>query len=372
MKAIIVILALVTAVVIILWCLPAFGANPYLRKSGAFNFSPNYRRGKFVNVKPARMQGGGNIAWAILTGRVKKHPQSRPPHPLKVDRLDRTYLQTDQRSQAIWLGHSTLLLRMAGQLLLLDPMLGQIPSPLPPLGGRRYSRGVPVNTADLPFIDAVLVSHDHYDHLDYGTIRKFRNRVGQFFVPLGVGSHLERWGIPPAKINECDWWEEVEYGSLRFTCTPARHFSGRTLNSRNSTLWCSWVIIGPDARVFFSGDGGYGSHFKQIGDKYGPFDLTLMECGQYDKLWSAIHMTPEQTVEAHIDVRGKVLLPIHWAAFTLALHSWTDPIERVTQAAAVKNQQVTTPHIGQPVIIGDPDYPCSVWWREYMQKEEKG
>lgn len=366
MKAVMIMLALITAVIVILYCVPAFGANTYLRRRAAFNSSPNYRQGKFVNLKPARRQVSGSILSAILRGRVKKHPQSRPLHPLKADRLDRSYLQTDQRCQVIWLGHSTLLLRMAGQLLLLDPMLGQIPSPLPPLGGRRYSRRVPVNAEDLPFIDAVLISHDHYDHLDYGTIRKLRNRVGQFFVPLGVGSHLKRWGIPSARITECDWWDEVEYGSLQLACTPSRHFSGRTINDRDATLWCSWVITGADARVFFSGDGGYGPHFKKIGDKYGPFDLTLMECGQYNQLWSAIHMMPEQTVAAHMDLKGKVLLPIHWAAFTLALHSWTDPIERITQAAAGMNQQVTTPRIGQPVIIGDPDYPRSAWWREYL------
>lgn len=366
MKAVIVILVLVTAVMIILRCLPAFGANPYVRKTQAFNSSPNYRQGKFVNLKPASGKVSGSIVVTIMRERARNRSQLRPPHPLKVYRLDRSYLRADQRCQVIWLGHSTILLRMAGQLLLLDPMLGQTPSPLPPLGGQRYSRKAPVDAADLPFIDAVLVSHDHYDHLDYGTIRKLRNRVGQFFVPLGVGSHLERWGIPPEKIRECDWWDEIEYGSLHFSCTPARHFSGRTITGRDTTLWCSWVITGPDARVFFSGDGGYGPHFKQIGDKYGPFDLTLMECGQYDKLWSAIHMMPEQTVEAHIDLRGKLLLPIHWAAFTLALHSWDDPIERVIRAAAGRNQQVTTPRMGQPVIIGDADYPRSAWWREYL------
>jgi len=367
LKGIIVILALAAAVMIILCCVPAFGANTYLRRTRAYS-SPNYRRGKFVNLKPARKQSGGNLVGALLSGRLKRHPHYRPKHPLRVDRLDKSCLHTGQRSQVIWLGHSTLLLQMAGKLLLLDPMLGRIASPLPPLGSHRFSRTLPIHTKDLPFLDAVLVSHDHYDHLDYGTIKKLSNRVGQFFVPLGVGSHLERWGIPREKIRECDWWDEVEYGPLRFCCTPARHFSGRTLNDRNSTLWCSWAIIGPEARIFFSGDGGYGPHFKMIGDKYGPFDLTLMECGQYNELWSAIHMMPEQTVAAHMDLRGRVLLPIHWAAFTLAPHSWTDPIERATRAAARNNQQVTTPRIGQPVIIGDPDYPRSAWWREYLPR----
>lgn len=367
MKAVIIILALAAIALIILGCVPSFGANPFQRQTRVYKSSPNYRRGRFVNTKPARGKASGSIIFCILKGRVKNRSQLRPPRPLKVDRLNRSYL-SDQRSQVIWLGHSTLLLRIAGQLLLLDPMLGPIASPLPPLGSHRYTKKLPVNIDNLPFIDAVLVSHDHYDHLDYGTIRKLRNRVGQFFVPLGVGRHLERWGIPSAKIKECNWWDEVECGPLRLACTPARHFSGRTITGRNSTLWCSWVINGPEARVFFSGDGGYGPHFKEIGDKYGPFDLTLMECGQYDRLWAAIHMTPEQTVQAHMDLRGQVLLPIHWAAFTLALHSWTEPIQRVTRAATRQNQQVTTPRIGQPVFLGDPDYPRTAWWREYKRK----
>lgn len=369
MKLVIAILLfLIAAVAIILRCSPSFGANQPARKA-AFDDSPQYRRGEFANTKVAPLKISGRTAITLLKDMAKGHSHTRPPKALRVKLLDKSYLHNDQRSQAIWLGHSTFLLRMGDKLLLLDPMLGSTPSPIPPLGSKRFSQKMPVKVADLPYIDAVLVSHDHYDHLDYGTIKRLKKRVGHFFVPLGVGSHLEKWGIPAAKISECDWWDECQYESLQLSCTPARHFSGRSINNRNSTLWCSWVITDPDHRVFFSGDGSYGGHFREIGEKYGPFDLTLMECGQYDRRWSASHMMPEQTVQAHIELKGKVLLPMHWAAFVLAVHSWAEPIERVTEAAVHKDQEVATPRIGEAVIIGSSDYPHSAWWRDdYLSK----
>jgi len=212
-------------------------------------------------------------------------------------------------------------------------------------------------------IDAVLLSHDHYDHLDYGSIVKLRNKVKHFFVPLGVGAHLARWGVDPTKISEHDWWDEVQFEGLTLASTPARHFSGRSLKDRDTTLWCSWVIVGPEARVFFSGDSGYGPHFAEIGEKYGPFDLTLIECGQYDARWAAIHMLPEESVQAHLDVQGKVMMIVHWAAFTLGLHDWTDPVERVSKAAEAQNIRFSTPKIGETVIIGAAEYPASIWWK---------
>jgi L-ascorbate metabolism protein UlaG (beta-lactamase superfamily) len=363
MKLVIAILLfLLAVVVIILRFSPTFGANQPARTT-AFNHSPQYRQGEFVNTKVAPLKISGRSAITLIKDMVKGHSQSRPHKPLEVAFLDKSYLHKDKRNQAIWLGHSTFLLRMGGKLLLLDPMLGTAPSPLPLVGSKRFSQ-MPIQMADLPFIDAVLVSHDHYDHLDYGTIRKLKDRVGHFFVPLGVGSHLQRWGVSAEKISECDWWDECSFESLQISCTPARHFSGRNINNRNSTLWCSWVIIDSNQRVFFSGDGSYGPHFREIGKKYGPFDLTLMECGQYDRRWSASHMMPERTVQAHRELKGKVLLPMHWAAFVLAVHSWNEPIERVTRAAMHQEQEVATPRIGEPVIIGDPNYARSAWWRE--------
>jgi len=251
---------------------------------------------------------------------------------------------------------------MEGKRLLLDPTFANSPSPFPLVGGKRFSKVLPIELKKLLPIDIVILSHDHYDHLDYDSIMQLKDKTGLFCVPLGVGRRLEKWGVDQGKIRELDWWHEVDYAGLTLACTPARHFSGRSLFDRNTTLWCSWVIISRQTRVFFSGDGGYGPHFAQIGKKYGCFDLTLMECGQYDERWAAIHMMPEQTVQAHFDVDGKMLLPIHWAAFSLAFHDWTDPIERVIKAAKERKVNITTPKIGEAVIIGS-EYPVSTWWR---------
>ena len=181
-------------------------------------------------------------------------------------------------------------------------------------------------------------------------------------MPLGIGAHLEEWGVPAAKISELEWWQETYFKGLKLASTPARHFSGRGLTDRMKTLWTSWVIQGREDTIFFSGDSGYFPGFKQIGDKYGPFDITLLECGQYNDLWANIHMMPEETVQAHLDLKGKVLMPIHWGAFTLAMHSWTEPIERLTARADALKVKVTTPEIGEPVIL-DRALPAGQWWR---------
>lgn len=242
-------------------------------------------------------------------------------------------------------------------------MLGKIPSPIPIFVGKRYSENLPANIQDLPHIDAVLISHDHYDHLDYDSILKLRDKVKRFLVPLGIGAHLERWGVEKTRIQEFDWWDEIEFEGLKVIAAPARHFSGRSLTDRNATLWCSWVIHSKQGRIFYSGDSGYGLHFKEIGSKHGPFDLTLIECGQYDNRWADIHMMPEEAVQAHLDVKGKVMLPIHWGAFTLAFHDWDEPVERIIGISEEKNVAVATPKIGEPVEIGTSKYPISLWWK---------
>ncbi|WP_371320207.1 MBL fold metallo-hydrolase [Chengkuizengella axinellae] len=279
--------------------------------------------------------------------------------PIEVNQLI-----NDSKAKVIWFGHSAVLVEIEGKTLFLDPMLGKAPTPFPIFAGQRYSEKIPIEIQDLPYIDAVLLSHDHYDHLDYGTIRKLKNKVGKFYVPLGVGNHLIRWGVDKERIHELDWWDEMQFDNLTIACTPSIHFSGRNINDRNKTLWCSWVISGETTNLYFSGDSGFGSHFSEIGKKYGPFDLTLMECGQYDERWSAIHMTPEETVQAQLDVNGKMLIPIHWGAFTLSLHEWTDPITRVTTEAIKRNVKIATPKIGEVVHIHSDKYPNTSWWKE--------
>ena len=193
---------------------------------------------------------------------------------------------------------------------------------------------------------------------------QLKDRAKHFYVPNGVAQYLIKWGVSPSKISEHNWWDEIMFDNIKLVCAPARHFSGRSMTDRDRSLWCSWLILGQETKVFFSGDSGYAPHFKEIGDKYGPFDLTLMECGQYDTRWSAIHMLPEETVQAHIDVKGELLLPIHWGAFTLALHEWSDPIERVTKEAKRLGVNIATPQIGESITLKSTDYPSAAWWRE--------
>lgn len=342
---------------------PVFGGSLSLEKIRTISQSPNYKNNKFVNQIPTSMVMDIKTIFTLLRDLIKGNPQGKPDGAIPVEMINTRSFQEGEKTRIIWLGHSTVLIEMEGKRILLDPMFSNTPSPFPFLGSKRYNEKLPITVKDLPPIDVVILSHNHYDHLDYDSILALKEKVSRFYVPLGVGSHLERWGIDKDKIREQDWWDESEYRGLRLVSTPARHFSGRCLFDRNKTQWCSWAILGGQCRIFFSGDGGYGSHFAEVGQKYGPFAITLMECGQYDKRWSQIHMMPEETIQAHIDVKGDIMIPIHWAAFSLALHAWTDPIERATKAAREVNVAIATPKIGEAVYLGAKGYPDSVWWR---------
>jgi L-ascorbate metabolism protein UlaG (beta-lactamase superfamily) len=302
---------------------------------------------------------------SILKDFIRGNPNSKPSQPISIFPADLGRSQ-ESGTRVVWFGHSAFLIEIDGKTLLLDPMFGKAPTPFPWFGNQRYSKLLPIDIDQLPPIDAVLLSHDHYDHLDYGSIQKLKHKVGSFYTPRGVGRHLARWGVDRSKIHEFNWWEETEAVGLKLVCTPAIHFSGRYLLDNNSTLWCSWIIASSEHKLFFSGDSGYGPHFKKIGDTYGPFHLTMMECGQYDERWPAIHMLPEQTVQAQLDVQGKVMIPIHWGAFKLAFHDWTDPIERVIQAAKERGVAIATPRIGEVVNVNTSQYPAAIWWKSYI------
>ncbi|WRP06017.1 MBL fold metallo-hydrolase [Rossellomorea aquimaris] len=350
--------ALIVIAFLVVRFYPAFGEKPSLERVQS---SPQHSKGSFKNPIPTSMDTSFSTSLTMIRDLMKKNTNRKPKYDIPIvtfPSLDHPYPVTN----VTWFGHSASMIEIDGKRLLLDPMFGRAPSPFSWIGGKRFSKDLPFQLEQLPSIDAVIFSHDHYDHLDYGTIRKLQDKVKQFFVPIGVRSHLERWGIHPDHIVELDWWDEVEWNGLTLACTPARHFSGRSLHDRNATLWCSWCIIGNSSRIFFSGDSGYGPHFKEIGRVYGPFDLSLMECGQYDTRWAPIHMLPEETVQAHIDVKGKQLLPIHWGAFTLSFHEWTDPIKRVTKSGAEQGVSVVTPRIGETFPVGSDSYPSSKWW----------
>lgn len=295
---------------------------------------------------------------------IKGNPNQRPAHTLPIKRITKEMLaKKPDEGTVTWFGHSSTCLQLDGKLLLIDPMLELYYSPVKS-GGKRYSVDVPIEIEELPAIDAILISHNHYDHLNKRSIVRLKHKVNRFFVPLGVGYYLERWGVAADKIVELDWWQEIDYLGLTISCTPARHSSGRGILDQDATLWCSWVIKGQTTTIFYSGDSGYGPHFKQIGDTYGPFHLAIMECGQYDDLgrW-ILHMIPEETIQAFVDVGGEILLPVHWGAFTLALHDWDDPIERIIKLCEDKNISLATPAIGEMMEIERAAIPQHYWWR---------
>ncbi|MCU5329803.1 MULTISPECIES: MBL fold metallo-hydrolase [Bacillus] len=307
-----------------------------------------------VNFKPKDIIG-------LMTDYFKMKSKLRPLKNLPIVLSDKN---NESLESVTWFGHSASLLKIEGKTLLLDPMFGDASSPFPLFNSKRYSGIFSLEREDLREIDAIIISHNHYDHLNYKSIMQLKDRAKHFYVPTGVAQYLIKWGVSPSKISEHNWWDEITFDNIKLVCAPARHFSGRSMTDRDCSLWCSWLILGQETKVFFSGDSGYAPHFKEIGDKYGPFDLTLMECGQYDPRWSAIHMLPEETVQAHIDVKGELLLPIHWGAFTLSLHEWSDPIERVTKEAKRLGVNIATPQIGESITLKSTDYPSSTWWRE--------
>ncbi|PHF01671.1 hypothetical protein COF76_06320 [Bacillus wiedmannii] len=307
-----------------------------------------------VSFKPKDIIG-------LMTDYFKMKSKLRPLKNLPIVFSDKN---NESLESVTWFGHSASLLKIEGKTLLLDPMFGDASSPFPLFNSKRYSGVFSLEREDLQEIDAIIISHNHYDHLNYKSIMLLKDRAKHFYVPTGVAQYLIKWGVSPSKISEHNWWDKITFDNIKLVCAPARHFSGRSITDRDCSLWCSWLILGQETKVFFSGDSGYAPHFKEIGDKYGPFDLTLMECGQYDPRWSAIHMLPEETVQAHIDVKGELLLPIHWGAFTLSLHEWSDPIERVTKEAKRLGVNIATPQIGESITLKSTDYPSSAWWRE--------
>ena len=344
---------------------PQLGGTPTKAEQQAYQSLGHFRDGKFFNPQLTRSITGGSTFSAIWRGLFENTPNQDPASPLPTQPLDSLRITRTPANQlrVTWLGHSASLVELGGRKILFDPMLSVKMGPLAGLTPKRYNPRLAITAEQLPAIDAVLISHDHYDHLDYQTIRKIKGKVGHFYVPLGVGAHLRRWGVPANQLTEMSWGDSVRLPGLTIISAPTRHFSGRGLTNGNSTFWSSWVVKTASQRVFYSGDGGYGPHFQAIGQQYGPFDLALMECGQYDWQWADIHMTPEQSVQAAVEVRAKAMLPVHWGAFTEAHHAWNEPVERAATEAARRGLLLTTPELGQPVVLGAGPLPQFPWWR---------
>ncbi len=337
-----------------------FGGKVTSQLKDRYKQSKNWKDNAFVNLEETSMNFSFHSIPKLLYKQFFENKGRIPAEPLPVTPFDQAaFLEDSPEPKFIWYGHSALLLRWMGKTILIDPMLGPNASPIAPIATKRFSQ----NTLDLidqfPPIDLLLMTHDHYDHLDYDSIKKLRDKTSQWFVALGIGRHLESWGIASESIREFDWWDHADFASIRFTFTPSRHFSGRGLNDRAKSLWGGWAMNSSGMNLYWSGDGGYGDHFKEVGEKLGPFDLGFMECGQYNENWHLIHMYPEESIEAAKDARVTAALPVHWAGFALAQHHWKDPIERFVSEAEKQSVKHLTPAIGEITTINSI---TGDWW----------
>ena len=335
-------------------------------RMGKIEDSPHYKDGKFKNDTDWVQPSFGEFlstGWEFLFGGDQRTPENMLPRRT----VDFNYFTASDTNQltVTWLGHSSLMINIDGYRIMTDPVFEKSVSFF---GPSRYNGDVPLDTMQLPEIDIVIISHNHYDHLNKNSIKVLNHKAGKFIVPLAVGAELIDAGVQPDKIIEMDWWEEyVVDEKLKIVATPAQHFSGRGLTDRDETFWASWVIKGLNHKIYFSGDSGYFDGFKQIGDKYGPFDMTFLETGAYNEKWHHIHMFPEETVQAHIDLKGKILHPIHWATFNLSLHTWYDPMERLTNSAAALDVMVATPIAGETTVYGKY-IPNEKWWIDVLSQ----
>lgn len=342
---------------------PRIGSDPKGERLARIMASPNYKDGEFQNVVPTNMDMPAGkmlgVMWEFMKGGEGREPEDIiPTVPFDRQAWDAV---PDSAMAVCWFGHSSLLLKVDGVTFLVDPVFGERASTFSFMGPKRFKYEQHMTVAQLPEVDVVLLSHDHYDHLDHETILQLKDE--RFITPLGVGAHLEEWGVPAGSITEKDLWENVEVGSVKLTLAPSRHFSGRGMSNRFSTLWGSWVLEGRTKKVYFGADSGYSPTFKEVGTRFGPFDLALLECGAYNERWSDIHMTPEESAQAAVDVQARVLMPVHWGKFSLALHPWKEPVTRLSVKAAELGLTLLTPRIGR--IVNGPDLALSErWWEE--------
>lgn len=344
------------------------GAKPSAADLARYTQSPNWRDGRFQNLEPTSLASNlrdlPRMIYKQLTGQKSRIPK----RPLPLVPFDLATLGTSEpggEARMIWFGHSAVLLRMNGKTLLIDPMLGPDTSPIAPIATTRFSDNTLELIDQFPEIDLALISHDHYDHLDLASIRRLRSKTRRFAVALGVKRHLVKWGVDPERVTEFDWWDEHAIdgiADIHITFTPTRHFSGRGLRDRQQSLWGGWVLNSGHEKIWFSGDGGYGSHFAEIGRRLGPFDFALMECGQYNVEWPTLHLFPHESVQAALDAGVRKAMPIHCAGFCLSYqHNWFEPMEAFLKAANEQQLPCLLPPLGH-VFARSDDF-NKPWWR---------
>lgn len=342
-----------------------FGGKITEEELKRYQQSTNWRNGSFQNLEETSMDLGLAKIPSVIYKQIKGPAEGQPARPIPVEDFDKeAFLDDSNGANFIWYGHSVLLIRLNGKTVLIDPMLGPDASPIAPFKTKRFSKDTLDLIDQFPEIDFLLMTHDHYDHLDLASINKLKSKTKKYLVALGVKRHLKAWDIDPEKVVEFDWWDSRTEEGIEFHFTPSRHFSGRGLNDRAKCLWGGWVLKSANQSIWFSGDGGYGKHFQEIGKRLGPFDIGFMECGQYSEDWALIHMFPHEAVQAAIDGGAKTAVPVHWGGFKLTYaHSWFEPAKIFREKGNEFGLKILTPRIGE--LFSPDSESTDEWWEKY-------
>ena len=337
--------------------LSIYGKQPSGQRLKRIQSSPNYQKGSFQNLTPTNAMSEDASFYKMMREYMNKPKLIKPSNPLPTIETNLKKLLNDDL-KIVWFGHSSYMIKIEGKTILVDPVLSGNAAPVSCMV-KSFKGSDWHQPNDFPEIDVLVITHDHYDHLDYKTVLALKKKVKNVVCALGVGSHLEHWGYDVKLIYELDWWEEANVAGFNFIATPSRHFSGRGIK-RGQTLWASFVLKAMHHQLFIGGDSGYGTHFVEIGNRFGKFDIAILESGQYNKMWKHIHMMPEETVQASLDLNANYLMPVHWAKFSLAMHVWNEPIQRIINKAEELNVKTVTPIIGE--AITPATHKNTAWW----------
>lgn len=360
-----IVLLIICLIIVVSWLYlrhEKFGAIPSKERKIVLDRSPNYRNGKFHNKSETpQLAEGYSMSGVLLSQIFNKVPRKKPTDTIPSVKTDLIGLSREKNA-LVWFGHSSYYMQIDGYRYLIDPVFSGNASPIP--GTATSFKGTDIySVADIPEIDYLLITHDHYDHLDYETVKALVPKVKKIICGLGVGAHLQRWGYKNEQIFECDWGDDIELNDkTRIHVEPARHFSGRSF-SRNNTLWVSFVLHSQSKKIYLGGDSGYDTHFAEIGEKHGAFDLAILDNGQYNHAWKYIHALPEEVLQAAVDLKAKKLLPVHSSKFMLAQHSWDAPLQTITELNGKFNLPLITPKIGELVDLDSDTQVFARWWK---------